>query len=196
MSARRKPSKNKICPSSTKTPAKSYAEVVARYLAEGKSIGDADLGWYARQPDYATLLDQAVMSRTQDDKRHPHQRRIPERVLRAAHRKLSNADLTSCESFDDLHDQIETATKSIDGIGVLAVFDFACRIGAWMKKMPTKVYLHAGTRAGARAMGLGRGRKTIEVKELPKEFHRLSGRHAEDCLCVYADDLARINGLS
>jgi len=169
--------------------ANSYSEVVARYLEEDKARGDADLAWYAGQPDYSTLLEQAVMCRTEDDKRHPHQRRIPEQLLRAAHRKLSNVDLKSCKSFDEIHRAIENTAGRIKGIGDLAVFDFACRIGIWMKKMPKRVYLHAGTRAGARALGLGRGRKTIEVKELPPEFRGLSGRHAEDCLCCHKDAL-------
>ena len=181
-----------------KTP-KTYAEVVAKYIAEDQDRGDDDLDWFAEQPDFGTLLEKAVMSRTRPDdrgkeKRHAHQRRIPEAVLRRAHRNLSNCDLESCRSFDELHDLIERETDGVAGIGSLAVFDFACRIGTWMrpKLKPKKVYLHSGTRVGANALGLGRGREAIEVHELPQEFHGLSARHAEDCLCIHKDALKKI----
>jgi hypothetical protein len=178
---------------------KTYAEVVAKYIAEDQNRGDQDLAWFAGQPDFDTLLEKAVMSRTRNadtgkEMRHPHQRRIPEAVLRKAHRALSGCDLQSCRSFDELHDLIEHATSKIKGIGALAVFDFACRVGAWRRPplQPDKVYLHSGTRVGANALERGRGRKSIEVHDLPPEFHGLSGRHAEDCLCIFKDDLKRI----
>jgi hypothetical protein len=68
----------------------------------------------------------------------------------------------------------------IPGIGPLAMYDFACRVGAGMrpKLQSTKIYLHSGTRIGARA--LGRGRQAIDAHELPSELRRLSPRHAED----------------
>jgi hypothetical protein len=45
------------------------------------------------------------------------------------------------------------------------------------------VYLHAGTREGARALNLSG--KTIDVRELRK----LSAEEIEDCLCIYKDAL-------
>lgn len=172
----------------------TYAEVVAQYIACDQHRGDGELAWFSGLPDYETLLEKAVMSRTSQDQRHPHQRRIPEAALRKAHRALSRSDLQSCGSFADLHNAIDAATESIPKIGPLAVFDFACRIGAWRKPplQPELVYLHSGTRVGAAALGLARGRQTLHVHELPKAFHRLSARHAEDCLCIYKDELKRI----
>lgn len=177
----------------------TYAEVVAKYLAEDQARGDKDLAWYAEQPDFETLLEKAAMCRARSDKpgkerRHPHQRRIPESVLRQAHRALARCKLESCRSFVELHELIEKSAGRIKGIGPLTVFDIACRIGAWKKPrlLPKAVYLHSGTRAGAAALGLGSGQKTLDVHELPPEFHCLSGRHAEDCLCIHKDALKQI----
>lgn len=192
MRQRHSPSANGCSPPRSGREPRTYAEVVAKYLAEDQERGDADLRWFAGQPDFETLLEKAVMSRTRENLRHPHQRRIPESVLRAAHKALSRCDLASCRSFDELHDLIEDSTNQIAGIGPLAVFDFACRIGAKLKLRPKKVYLHSGTRNGATALGLGRGRKSIEVRELPEEFHSLSPRHVEDCLCIHKDTLKDI----
>lgn len=182
----------------TKKPT-TYAEVVAQYLANDQARGDLDLAWFAKQPDWDTLLEKAVLSRSRGAKngkevRHPHQRRLREPNLRKAHRALGQCDLQACGSFDELHDTIEQSTSEIPGIGPLAVFDFACRIGAWMRPAlrPKQVYLHRGARKGAQALGLGQGLKTIRVRELPDEFHGLSGRHAEDCLCIYKEELKEI----
>lgn len=162
------------------------------YVANDKQRGDDDLAWYARQPDFESLLEVAVLCRTSEDKRHGHQRRLKETDLRAAHSVLSECDFQSCKTFDAIHKAIEDALEDIPGIGPLTVFDIACRIGAFKGVSPKKVYLHAGTRKGAQALGLGRGEETIEVKRLPEEFHRLSPRHAEDCLCIYKDHIKRI----
>jgi hypothetical protein len=54
------------------------------------------------------------------------------------------------------------------------------------------VYLHSGTRDGARALGLGRGRDTLRKHELPREFEELTAAEIEDCLCIYKDALKSI----
>jgi hypothetical protein len=71
----------------------------------------------------------------------------------------------------------------------LTIYDITHRIGAHLGLAPERVYLHRGTRVGARALGLGRGRATLELRELPPEFHRLTAAEAEDCLCIYKDRL-------
>ena len=56
---------------------------------------------------------------------------------------------------------------------------------------PERVYLHAGTREGARALGLGRGRDALDLDELPGEFGSLTPAEAEDCLCIYKEAIRR-----
>jgi hypothetical protein len=56
------------------------------------------------------------------------------------------------------------------------------------------VYLHAGTRIGARHLGLGRGRVWLRPEELPLAFQVLRPYEIEDCLCIYEGDIARILG--
>ncbi|MCK6445988.1 MAG: hypothetical protein L6Q99_06305 [Planctomycetes bacterium] len=95
------------------------------------------------------------------------------------------ADLDSCRSFDELHTTVNSTIRDIHMIGALVVYDVAHRIGAFLKLEPERVYLHRGTRDGALALGLGRGREWIDLAELPDEFGRLSPAEAEDCLCIY-----------
>lgn len=52
------------------------------------------------------------------------------------------------------------------------------------------MFLHAGTRTGARALGLDTSRQAISPDELPKAFRKLNPREIEDVLCIYKDQLA------
>ena len=80
------------------------------------------------------------------------------------------------------------------GIGELAVYDIACRIGAFLGFRPDRVYLHAGTREGARALGL-RGASVRKI-DLPGAFGCLSPAEIEDCLCIYKADIQRLAAAS
>ena len=62
------------------------------------------------------------------------------------------------------------------------VYDTAVRIGAYLNLEPEEVYLHAGTKKGAAALGF-KHRKTIDPKVLPREFQSLS---AVELRIVYA----------
>ena len=70
--------------------------------------------------------------------------------------------------------------------------DTALRIGAKLGIRPDRVYLHRGTREGARALKLDASQATIDVSQLPPAFQRLDAREIEDCLCIYKEDLRRL----
>jgi hypothetical protein len=52
------------------------------------------------------------------------------------------------------------------------------------------VYLHAGTRTGARALGFAARAATLDVSELPAEFHALEPHEVEDVLCIFKGKFA------
>jgi hypothetical protein len=139
----------------------------------------------------AEAVEHAALCRTLDGKRHPHQYRIPAASLAEANRRLQRSTLASCRSFDELHDFVDGALRGIHMVGPLTVYDIAHRIGVHLGLAPDKVYLHAGTRVGARHLGF-RGRDTIDLDELPDAFSKLSAAETEDCLCIFKDDLARV----
>jgi hypothetical protein len=113
--------------------------------------------------------------------------------LAEANQRLQAAPIASCRSFDELHAVVEEWTRDVPKIGDLAVYDIAHRIGAYLGLEPTLVYLHCGTRVGARALGLS-ARDTLHPDALPREFRQLSPAEIEDCLCIYKDEIARISG--
>jgi hypothetical protein len=117
----------------------------------------------------------------------PHQRRqgrdfmrrFSERVVAVAPR------LAKARDFEELLGEVRRLAASFKGAGELVAYDVADRIGLHLRKTPQVIYLHAGTRTGARRLGLGRGAQFIEVSELPPPLNTLRPREAEDLLCIY-----------
>lgn len=79
------------------------------------------------------------------------------------------------------------AIGSIRGVGELLVYDTALRIGAKLELMPDRVYLHSGTRRGARSLGLPFKMRLISIAELPVPLRSLKQHEVEDCLCIFKD---------
>ena len=172
---------------------RSYADVVRDYQKRFRQGAADNLRFYANQTTLADAVRLAALAQTAEGKRQPHQKHIPPAVLRDAYAKLKRCDFNECQSFDDLYGMVDGAIRSIPGIGELAVYDTAHRIGAFLRLEPQRVYLHRGTRIGARAMGLGKGTNVLEVADLPVTFRRLTAGDIENCLCIYKKDLQRVN---
>ena len=106
----------------------------------------------------------------------------PSRRARAElKRLLDNLPLLQeADTFDELFHTVSVLIRPITKVGELAVYDTALRIGARLNLEPVEVYVHAGTRAGAVALGFDRRRERIQMDELPPAFKRLRPREAED----------------
>ncbi len=165
------------------------AAIATSYIEEHRKRAQRELRYYAIQRSLHDAIREASLSCLPSGKRHPHQRRIPGRTLNAAERALQqrSAQLKRASSFLDLHVRVKSAIGNIHGIGDLAIYDIAHRIGAHLNLEPELIYLHAGTSEGARALGI-RG-KTVERSQLPRELHHLSPAELEDCLCIYKSAL-------
>jgi hypothetical protein len=127
-----------------------------------------------------------------EGKRHPHQYRLPKKCLSTVHRKLQGLGLSERRTFDELHEAVGQC-RDIRMFGELTQYDVATRVGAYLNLWPEKVYLHAGTRKGARALGLAvRGRAALEMSELPQELRLLEPWQVEDFLCLHKAELRRL----
>lgn len=165
------------------------SKVVEDYIARHRTRAQRELRYYAIQRSLSDTIHEAALSRLPSGKRHPHQRRIPRRVLIEAERALQQeADrLSYASSFSELYGYVEATIGNIRGIGALAAYDIAHRIGSYLKLEPELIYLHAGTRDGARVLGVHG--KTVHRSKLPRELRRLDPAEIEDCLCIYKDEL-------
>lgn len=54
--------------------------------------------------------------------------------------------------------------------------------------MPERVYLHAGTKEGAKALSLHPKGKALAMDALPEAFRVLEPWEAEDVLCLFKAD--------
>ena len=119
--------------------------------------------------------------------RYDHQRRIPRTSLERVRAKLRNAPLKKCSTFDELLSLVHDVTHKIPKIGELMVYDTALRVGANLGLEPDRVYLHAGTRVGARKLGFGAGTPSIHRRDLPEPLKVLPAWQVEDILCIFKD---------
>ena len=174
----------------------TLAEIVAAYEADYRDRCNGELGFYRSQPTFAEAVRVAAMAEGPGGKRMAHQRRIPHAVLQrsASGLRAQISLLKEARHFDDVHNVVGEAIGGIEGIGALTIYDTALRIAAYRRLSPARVYLHAGTREGARALGISKERPWVSPKDLPAPLRRLRAGEIEDCLCIYKADLQRLNG--
>jgi len=149
---------------------------------------ERELKWFREQPNLKAAIECAAFAINCKGKKCPHQCRIKKVALENGKNALlmNSKEINQVKSFHDLFLLIKGLCKPISGLGELYVYDTSLRIGAWLNLLPTKVYLHAGTRAGARALGFDIKKvEAIEVSEMPKAFQKLKPHELEDVLCIY-----------
>jgi len=166
-------------------------DIVNDYIHEYRAIAKAEVRSFAREPTLSAAVSRAAKCQLPDGKRHPHQYRIPAASLQEAERRLLSAlrSIEQAKSFDELHKIVKEHINDIWMIDELTVYDTAHRIGGFRRLMPELVYLHRGTRDGARMLGFSGSRTTLSRSALPPEFVELEAYEIEDCLCIYKDKL-------
>jgi hypothetical protein len=170
----------------------TFDEVVLAYICDFRQGAKAEVDFYTALPSLAEAKRRAGRAERPDGKRHDHQRRLTPHALGGATEQLARLPVRRCKTFDELHALLEETIGSVGGVGPVMVYDTAVRVGAQLGLSPRHVYLHAGVREGAAALGLGVGVDRLRKRDLPNEFQRLAAREIEDCLCIYKEDLARI----
>lgn len=174
------------------TVIRNLADAVKAYHKHNRPKADNEHQYYAGKNSLPEAIRTAARCEIHG-KRHSHQYRIPKAVLEEAERRLLKLRRwDSIKDFGELHKLINDTIRPIHGIGELAVYDIATRIGAYLNINAKKVYLHAGTREGARALGFDTSRGWLAVEELPREFRKLTAGQIEDCLCIYKADLEKL----
>ena len=165
--------------------------IVNDYIREWRAPARAERWSFVRESSLESAISRAALCKLSNGKRHPHQYRVPEGSLRQAKKRLlrQKARILGCTTFDELHDLVNGLIRDIWMIGELVVYDIATRIGAFMRLEPKQIYLHRGTRDGARALGIRGPLPKLAVSDIPKDFARLSPGEIEDCLCIYKDKL-------
>ena len=168
-----------------------FDQIVRIYIRKIRPRAQAEIDWFANQRTLSDAIEKAGIAENSKGKRYSHQRRLKKSSLKRALRALQEAsdEIARARSFDELFELIGTAVRPIPGIGELYVYDTSLRIGARLNLFPERVYLHAGARAGARALGLNHRAHALSVSVLPKEFRVLEPHEIEDVLCIFKKEL-------
>jgi hypothetical protein len=171
---------------------RTLTEITIDYEVTHAARAERELRFFAIQKSLSRAVSLAGLAVGPGGKRFSHQFRIPAEVLKESEKRLQSAisELRSATTFESLHEIVRRRIGNIRGIGELAVYDTALRIGAYLSLSPTSVFLHAGTRDGARALGFDAGTTMLQVNSLPTALRKFQPHQIEDILCIYKDQLA------
>ncbi len=178
--------------------AKSLAVLIRSYTMHDRPRSRDELGYFAGLPSLDRVIEAAAVATDARGKRLDHQRRLTRAALVRAKGNLLAAlpELRKCQSFEELHTLTDRLVRGIRGLGELYVYDTSLRIGVHLNLWPEKVYLHAGTRKGARALGFWGAVSCVDRLEMPVNVQELAPHEIEDFLCIYKAQLAQLRGLT
>jgi len=165
--------------------------IIRTYLTQIRPRANEELDWFRRQPTLSEAIRLAALAVSSKGKRYSHQRRLSKTTLEQARDILLENEqrIRQSQGFDDLFVLLERLLSRVKGLGELYIYDTALRIGAKIGVFPERVYLHAGTRVGAKALGFDGRMKTLEVSQLPEWLQQLQPHEIEDVLCIFKDKL-------
>jgi hypothetical protein len=165
--------------------------IVTRYRGDQDARAVEEEVWRAKGKSFAYARNQIARAQL-GERRHPHQRRLGAQTLADCVGALEriSIDLEEAPDFHSVFTLVEKAFRRVWGAGELMTYDTADRLALRRGFAPNLVYLHAGTRTGARRL-CGPFKRheawSIFAHQLPYELHGLSTREAEDVLCIYKD---------
>jgi hypothetical protein len=144
--------------------------------------------WFAKSASIEEAISRAALATDERGKRFHHQRRIPRRALETARDELlqHQEEIRNAADFDALLAIITHAVGDVHRTGELYAYDTALRISYYLDLLP-RVYLHAGTRAGARALHLPHNNESINANDLPPALRHRPAHEVEDILCIYKE---------
>lgn len=162
--------------------------VVDAYKIKYRSRAQAELESFRAETALEAAVCRAALAEHPDGTRYSHQRRrSPEELRRGVKNLIRDlSKIESAQNFAQILAAVEAAVAHLKGLNELYIYDVALHIGAFKGMLPTRVYLHSGTREGALALGLdAKKRVAIDMFELPGPLKELAPHEVEDVLCIY-----------
>lgn len=172
-------------------------KIIELYKLNYSKEPDSWIEFSKSQKNLTNAIKVSCLNLDHEGKLHPHQYRLNKISTEKFYSQcLSN--LSSFKKIKTFHELMELLDRlKVTGIGELAVYDTATRIGAYLNIFPDRVYLHRGTREGAKKL-LGSITKPYLLKsDLPKEFQskNITYSEIEDILCIYKDNFTEVDSV-
>lgn len=168
------------------------AAAIKCYRLQNLPVKKVEQEYFRSKTSLESTIDSAGFAVDHRGKRYGHQSRIKIAAMKQIHTRLHSnlKDIRGATNFDRLMQALSTLidlTPRIKGLGELYRYDTALRIGWNVGLEPDRVYLHAGTRKGAKNFGLPWKQTSLERSELPVALQDLRPLEVEDILCIYKD---------
>lgn len=166
------------------------ASLVRHYIKVHRPRSEYELEYFKKML-FPSALEKASLAINAQGKRFSHQRRLTSESLNESKKRLSKTtiQLKDCRTFAELYDLVEGILHEVYGVNELYYYDTALHLGASLGICPEVVYLHRGTRDGAKALGLDWRSKTLDPKIFPHPIRKLRPHEIEDFLCIYKGHL-------
>lgn len=165
----------------------NWDTIVRHYCVHFRVGEENQLDWFRQQPSLYDAVITAARAVDGRGKRFGHQTHITRAALLEAQKILvDDCDaLGDYFSFHELWSHLKEALGHVAGLGELYIYT-ALRIGAYRNLSPDRVYLHAGTRAGAKRFGFNtKDREWLDVSTFPTPLRDFPAHEIEDILCIY-----------
>lgn len=171
----------------------ALATLVAEYLEEYENCYEEEDKWWAdKNITWSSAIERAWLARFENGKMYGHQRRVAHKLRKGLEISLSdNLQPDDLDDFESIYCCIKSVTDRVKGLGVTTAYDVARRLGAWLNRQPTMVYLHAGAAEGAKKLGIEG--ETVSLNDFPQEVQRLGATHTENFLCIYKNCFSSID---
>jgi hypothetical protein len=135
------------------------------------------------------VIHYAALAIDFDGKRADHHRRRKKEQLELSKKILlhNKKKIASCKDFHTLINLIQNLLNDVNDLGDLYYYDTALEIGFYLNLFPKFIYLHSGTREGAKNLKLNYRKEYLLKDEVPLELKILKEYEIEDFLCIYKD---------
>ncbi|NBD19799.1 hypothetical protein GTZ97_03820 [Aquabacterium fontiphilum] len=160
---------------------------MVREFIDTYRLGERDELAFFKELSPEQALEFAALAKDSRGKRFSHQRRLTRESLQQGKQAIMSmlGAFQKATSFDEVLKGVRDVTSKVHGLGELYAYDTALRISANKGHEPTLVYLHAGTRVGAKRLGIPTNRDYVPMTELPEALMPLKAHEVESFLCIY-----------
>jgi hypothetical protein len=173
---------------------KTIKTIISHYKRHCRINSENEISWF-KSLETKNVIYNAAFAVDCCGRRCSHQRRLKKNALLKSYQiiKTNWNIIKKSRNFDELYEIMKSKLENVFSLGELYFYDTSFRIGAFLNLFPKEIYLHAGTRIGAKNMGIEiKNRTKFKITEIPKDFRCMKPHELEDIFCIYKKYIGRI----
>jgi hypothetical protein len=162
---------------------------VRDYIENTRPEAERELSFYRTRENLGEAIRVSALAKVEEEgeeRKHDHQWRIPPALLEELRKGLMKKQdaIRSSRDFEALMAITEQVASKIWKNAELTIYDTTHRLAVYRGIEPEHVYLHAGTREGARELGLPGNKKFLRLQDMPMPLQRLKPYELENLFCT------------